>query len=83
MTQLTIDINNDNLIPSLVKTLKSIAGVVSVKTHREEPDDALTDPETGKKLNDKTMRLIRRLEKGKEKTYSYDNMEELKKDLLS
>ncbi len=47
MTQLTINIENDSLVPSLVKTLKSISGVVSVKTHREKPKDTLVDPETG------------------------------------
>lgn len=39
MTQLTINIENDSLIPSLVKTLKSISGVVSVKTHKEKPNN--------------------------------------------
>lgn len=83
MTQLTIDIENDSLIPSLVKTLKSIAGVVSVKTHKEKPKDVLVDPETGKELNEKTMRLIRRIDEGKEKLYSYDSVDDLMKDLMS
>lgn len=83
MTQLTIDINNDSLIPSLVKTLKSISGVVSVKTHKEKPKDTLVDPETGKELNEKTMKLIRRINEGKEPLYSYDSVDDLMKDLMS
>lgn len=83
MTQLTIDIDNDSLIPSLVKTLKSISGVVSVKTHKDKPKDTLVDPETGKELNEKTMKLIRRIDEGKEKLYSYDSVDDLMKDLMS
>lgn len=83
MTQLTIDINNDSLVPSLVKTLKSIAGVVSVKTHKEKQKETLVDPETGKELNETTMKLVSRIEKGKEKLYSYDSVDDLMKDLMS
>lgn len=83
MTQLTINIENDSLIPSLVKTLKSISGVVSVKTHKEKPKDTLVDPETGKELNEKTMNLIRRIEEGKEKLYSFDSVDDAMKWLNS
>lgn len=59
MTELTIQINNDSIIPSLKRILKAISGVVSVKIRKDSDKPVLYDPETGKELNQKTMKLIK------------------------
>ncbi len=83
MTEIVININNDSIIPSLKKILKALTGVVSVKTIHKPDTPYLEDPQTGKKLNDRTMSLIQNVEEGKEPTFEYDSIEELAKDLNS
>ena len=83
MTEIVININNDSIIPSLKKILKALTGVVSVKTIHKPDTPYLEDPQTGEKLNDRTMSLIQNIEDGKEPTFEYDSIEELAKDLDS
>lgn len=83
MTELTIQINNDSIIPSLKKILMSISGVVSVKAKKTPSRPRLYDPETGEELNEKTVKLITDLEAGREKTKDFDSVDSLMKDLLS
>lgn len=83
MTELTIKINNDSIIPSLKKILKSISGVVSVKAKKEPLHPSLCNPQTGEELNAKTMELVKDVEEGKEKTMAFGSVDDLMKDLLS
>jgi hypothetical protein len=43
----------------------------------------LYNPQTGEQLNTKTIKLVKDVEKGKEKTLAFDNVDDLMKDLLS
>lgn len=83
MTELTIQINNDSIIPSLKRILKAISGVVSVKIRKDSDNPVLYDPETGKELNQKTMKLIKGVMDGTEKLESFDSVDALMKDLCS
>lgn len=83
MTEIVININNDSIIPSLKKILNALSGVVSVKTIHKPDTPYLEDPQTGKRLNDKTISLIQNVEEGKEPTVEYNSIEELAKDLNS
>lgn len=83
MTEIVININNDSIIPSLKKILNALSGVVSVKTIHKPDTPYLEDPQTGKRLNDKTISLIQNVEEGKEPTVEYNSIEELVKDLNS
>lgn len=83
MTEIVININNDSIIPSLKKILNALSGVVSVKTIHKPDTPYLEDPQTGKRLNDKTISLIQNVEEGNEPTVEYNSIEELAKDLNS
>ena len=43
----------------------------------------LYNPQTGEQLNTKTIKLVKDVEDGKEKTIAFDNVDDLMKDLLS
>lgn len=79
MTELVLQIDNDAILPSLKKVLKAIAGVrlVSVLPRKKK----LYDPETGDELNEETMRLINRIETGKEPLTTHNSVDELMADL--
>ncbi|EGN57680.1 hypothetical protein PRBRB14_19370 [Hallella multisaccharivorax DSM 17128] len=81
MTQLVVNIENDSLIPSLKKILKSIAGVVSVQSMKEVPSVTMYDEESGKHLNDKSIRVITDMESGKGLSKEFDNISDFMEDL--
>ena len=43
----------------------------------------LYNPQTGEQLNTKTIKLVKDVEDGKEKTIAFDDVDDLMKDLLS
>jgi hypothetical protein len=52
-------------------------------TMTEPSCPTLYNPQTGEQLNTKTIKLVKDVEDGKEKTIAFDNVDDLMKDLLS
>ncbi len=77
MTELVIKINNDSILPSLKKILKSISGFVSVKTRKEKPLPEIFDSESGLHLKDSVVQHIVDIKEGKEPTYEAKDAEDL------
>lgn len=79
MTELVLQIDNDAILPSLKKVLKAIAGVrlITPRTRKK----TLYDPATGAELNEETMKLIERVEKGEEPLSTFNSVEDLLADL--
>lgn len=76
MTSITVNIPNHKV--SFFKKLISEMGW-TYELNDEAPKARLYDPETGKNLNKKTMKLIEDVRNGKEKMISYDSFEDFEK----
>ena len=73
--QLLISISDMSMLKDIKKAISMVKGVTEVKT--QKPKQRLYDPETGKYLNDKTMKLIKDVHSGKEPVYEADSVDDM------
>lgn len=85
MPQLIITLKDQSYLPNIRRIVKSLVGVEKVTTSRDVAvkKPRLYDPETGKHLNDKTMKAIEDVRNGKDKGKSYSSFEDFEKAMRS
>ena len=78
--QLLVSISDVSTIKDIKKAISMLKGVTKVKVQKVKP--RLYDPETGKYLNDKTMKLIEDVHSGKEPVYEAESVEDMFQKIL-
>ncbi|MBO5579552.1 MAG: hypothetical protein J5952_03925 [Prevotella sp.] len=76
---LTVSISDISMLKDIKKAISMVKGVTKVKEQRLKP--RLFDPETGKYLNDKTMKVIEDARKGIGVTH-YDSVDDMFRNIL-
>ena len=66
MATVVIQVPDESLVSKIKNACKMLVGVTSVKVTRSPAESGLYDPETGKYLNKKTMKVIEDARKGKD-----------------
>ena len=64
--QLLVTLDNSVDITSVKRAIKMLRGVISISCPKSTKTACLYDPETGKKLNSKTMKAIENARQGKD-----------------
>ena len=64
--QLLVTLDNSVDITSVKRAIKMLRGVISISRPKSTKTACLYDPETGKKLNSKTMKAIENARQGKD-----------------
>ena len=64
--QLLVTLDNSVDIASVKRAIKMLRGVISISRPKSTKTACLYDPETGKKLNSKTMKAIENARQGKD-----------------
>ena len=76
--QLLVSISDMSMMKDIKKAISMLKGVTKVKAQKAKP--RLFDPETGKYLNDKTMKVIEDAHKGIGVT-SYNSLQDFYKEM--
>lgn len=76
--QLLVSISDMSMMKDIKKAISLLKGVTKVKAQKAKP--RLFDPETGKYLNDKTMKVIEDAHKGIGVT-SYNSLQDFYKEM--
>ena len=66
MATVILQVPDESLVSKIKSACKMLVGVTSVKVTRSSAESSLYDPETGKYLNKKTMKVIEDARKGKD-----------------
>ena len=77
--QLLVKISDMTMLKDIKKAISMVKGVMTVKTQKRTP--ILYDPETGESLNEETMKLIERVQDGREKLSTYSSYDEFEKKM--
>lgn len=77
--QLLVTVDGNTNIANVTRAIRMLRGVTSIKSAKPTvKKPRLYDPETGKFLNEKTMKIIEDVRSGKEPMYEMKSMEEFK-----
>ena len=77
--QLLVTVDGSVNISNVTRAIKMLRGVTAIKPAKQTvKKPRLYDPETGEYLNDKTMKVIENVRKGKEEMYHFDSIEDFK-----
>lgn len=81
MATVVLQVPDESLVSKVKSACKMLVGVASVKVQKSSAESGLYDPETGKYLNKKTMKVIEDAHKGIGVT-RYDSVDDLFRSVL-
>jgi len=81
MATVVLQVPDESLVSKVKNACKMLVGVTSVKVQKSSAESGLYDPETGKYLNKKTMKVIEDAHKGIGVT-RYDSVDDLFRSVL-
>lgn len=80
MATVVLQVPDESLVSKIKSACKMLVGVASVKVQKSSAESGLYDPETGKYLNKKTMKVIEDAHKGIGVTH-YDSLKDFYKEM--
>ena len=81
MAIVVLQVPDESLVSKIKSACKMLVGVASVKVQKSSAESGLYDPETGKYLNKKTMKVIEDAHNGIGVT-RYDSVDDLFRSVL-
>ena len=81
--QLIVTVDDSVNVTNITRAIKMLRGVVDIRSAETKKKATLYNPETGEHLNEKTMKVIEDVRKGKELVFSYSSLEDFEKAMRS